>query len=195
MSTAAVTVCIPSIPPRAHLLRRAVQSVTQQTLMPAMLNVAVDENGDGASITRNRAAADAETEWVAFLDDDDEFMPHHIEYLLRFADETGADYVFGDFIVPQAPMFRLDSFCYGVFDPENPLQTTITTIVRRSVFMDLGGFADPKTMTRIHGDTVGEDYDFTKRCVAAGVDIQHLQEVTWYWHHHGNNTSGRKWNR
>lgn len=195
MTTLDVTVCIPSIPTREVLLRRAVDSVSGQSAHAKTTSVAMDYAGDGAAVTRNRAAEGATTEWLAFLDDDDEFLPHHLETLMEHASATDADYVFADFMVPQAPGFRLDSFCYGVFDPENPMQTTITIMVKRWIFEELGGYTLPAEMTRIHGDVVGEDYDFTKRCVAAGVHIHHVPFITWYWHHHGGNTSGRKWNR
>ena len=194
-AVADVTVCIPTIPPRDALMRRAVSSVEAQTLPPQHVSVFVDHAGAGASVSRNAAAADADTEWLAFLDDDDEFLPHHLQTLTDHANETGADYVFGDFAVPEYPSFRLDSFCYGEFDPAAPLQTTITVMVRRSVFQELGGYLSPQDMTRIHGDVVGEDYDFTKRCVAAGVRISHVAVVTWHWHHWGGNLSGRSWTR
>lgn len=195
MSVVDVTVVIPTIPPRRAYLDRAVQSVMTQTAQPKDVSVSVDEVGLGASRNRNAAAHGATTEWLAFLDDDDEFLPHHLEILVAVAVERGADYVFGDFVIPQHPGFVLNSYCYGEFDPAQPLQTTITTVVKRSLFEDLGGFMEPDQMTLIHGDSIGEDYDFTKRCVAVGAEIHHVPMVTWYWHHHGGNTSGRVWNR
>lgn len=190
-----MTVCVPSIPPRVVLLDRALRSVDAQELQPAAVSVYVDKDGIGGPAARNHAVADADTGWLAMLDDDDEFLPHHLSTLVAAAEEHDADYAFGDFTVPEQPHFRLDSFCYGEFDPTAPLQTTITVLVRRSLFYDVGGYYEPTLQTMMNGDVLGEDFDFTEKCVKAGARIHHVQQVTWLWHHHFGNTSGRKWNR
>lgn len=71
----AITVAIPTIPPRRALLRRALRSVQDQTMPAAAISVAVDLDRQGAWVTRQRALNAVQTPWVAFLDDDDEFLP------------------------------------------------------------------------------------------------------------------------
>ena len=66
-----VTVCIPSIPRRATLLEEAIRSVEDQTYSGVKCVVEIDTVGLGAAKNRNAALTRAETEWVAFLDDDD----------------------------------------------------------------------------------------------------------------------------
>jgi predicted SAM-dependent methyltransferase len=43
----------------------------------------------------NRALALARGQWLGYLDDDDVLVPEHLETLLRFASESGAEFVFG----------------------------------------------------------------------------------------------------
>ena len=74
-----VTVCIPSIPPRAAYLQRAIASVCAQTYPVSAISVAIDHQRLGAPATRNKAFFQARTEWVVFLDDDDELNPDYLE--------------------------------------------------------------------------------------------------------------------
>jgi glycosyltransferase involved in cell wall biosynthesis len=76
-----ITVCIPTIPPRAKMLARALESVAEQTLQPAAIIVEYDHEHTGAAATKNRALAKVTTPLVAFLDDDDHFLPHHLAVL------------------------------------------------------------------------------------------------------------------
>lgn len=192
MRPGSITVVIPSIPPRVGLLERALRSALAQTRQPDALSVHVDHERYGAPTTRNRALAAARTEWVAFLDDDDEFMPHHLEALLGHAETTGADYVYSWFETapPGCDPFPVHHFT-NEFDPTDPIQTTITILVRRDLAREVHGFRLPPEGATIGGQRWGEDYQFTLDCVAAGAKIRHLVERTWIWHHHGRNTSGR----
>lgn len=188
-----VTVCIPSIPPRAHLLHRALASVTRQTHPAAAISVAMDLNHDGAWITRDRALRAAQTEWVAFLDDDDWFLPSHLATLLACAQETGADYVYSWYVIQDRDGNVIDSDPLGhfgkVFDPDNPTQTTITTLVRTELAQE-AGFLEPIDGELIHGERAGEDWHFTLKCLARGAHVVHVPARTWIWSHHGANTSG-----
>jgi glycosyltransferase involved in cell wall biosynthesis len=95
-----VTVVIPAYE-RAALLPRALASVAAQTRPPAEVVVVDDGSSDdsaavaerlgarvirhernrGVSAARNTALEEAAGEWVAFLDTDDEWLPHHLEEL------------------------------------------------------------------------------------------------------------------
>lgn len=190
-----VTAVIPSIPPRAAMLKRAVGSVLGQTLPAAALAVAVDVRREGAAKTRDRALRSARTTWVAFLDDDDEMLSEHLAILLATARETEADYVFSYYTVVDADGRELAGVDplgkFGQpFDPEHPHQTTITTLVRTELAQPVG-FTDPPEGLTIDGQRHGEDFEFTLGCVRAGARIVHVPRRTWLWRHHGTNTSGR----
>lgn len=178
----AVAVAIPSIPMRVDLLQRAVGSVLRQTYPVQRLSISVDHERLGAAGNRQRAlnGVPADVDWVAFLDDDDAFMPEHIEKLVNFAHETNADYVFSWFEVVQGidPFPQHFGKRYDVTDPHH---TTITVLVKTDLAKEVG--------FRPAGG--GEDWDFTLRCIDAGATIEHLPERTWWWYHNTHNTSGR----
>lgn len=185
-----ITVVIPTIPPRAAYLQRAKRSVLDQTLPPTRLIVQLDNDRAGAAITRQAGLEQVDTEWVAFLDDDDEFLPIHLEQLYTAALCTAADYVYSWYEVIGGQDPRAESF--GVpFDPCNPIQTTITTLVRTDLAQSTG-FLNPSDTDLTSPDRLyaGEDWLFTSRCVTAGADIVHHPAKTWLWYHHGANTSG-----
>lgn len=207
-----ITVVIPSIPPRRAMLRRAIDSVLEQTMPAAALSVVVDSERLGAAVTRQRALDAVTTRWVAFLDDDDEMRPRHLEALYSAAVEHDALYLWSRFqtAIPTVTGIPLEhaGFVYrdgpaplgaGTFEqwnPEQPAQTTITTLVDTDLARAVGGFTPrantPMGSGEIGGQRAGEDWDFTLRCVAmAGPRLfRHVPEVTWTWHHHARNTSG-----
>ena len=48
----------------------------------------------------NRAIELSKGQWIAPLDDDDEFFPHHMETLLALALERQAEYAYGKVVQP-----------------------------------------------------------------------------------------------
>lgn len=181
-----ITVVIPSIPPRAVLLQRAVASVDAQTLKATGLIIEVDEQKLGAAQTRHRALMRVNTEWTAFLDDDDEFLPQHLELMMAHALENDADYVYSWFdTVP----FGRDPFppqhFSAPYDPVFPVGTTITILVKTELAQSIGFNDDNRNPSN-----GGEDWQFQMKCQEAGAKISHLVARTWLWHHDSGNTSG-----
>lgn len=206
-----VTVCVPTIPAREHLLRRAAESVAAQTY-PSRLVLTLDQDGDGAAVTRNRAWQLADTEWVAFLDDDDELRPTHVEACLTRARETDADLVYPWFSIYdvggndvsfndplRAPVDGHYVSPYGVAfsdDLRTELMTRnnfipVTVLVRRTLLDEVGGFPVPGTPE--WGESCCEDWGLWRRLLSAGARFEHLPQRTWIWYWHGRNTSGRPW--
>jgi glycosyltransferase involved in cell wall biosynthesis len=210
-----VTVCVPTIPRRRDQLERALRSVGNQTIpldVTVAVSVALDENGDGAATTRNRAWRNADTEWVAFLDDDDELRPNHVAACLAHAQETGADLVYPWFNIHTATGIDISSndplsvpvngmyvSPYGVrFDAalKHELMTRnnfipVTVLVRRALLEEVGGFPIPGSAE--WGDNCCEDWGLWRRLLNAGAKFEHLPQRTWIWFWHGSNTSGKPW--
>lgn len=189
-----ITVCIPSIPERRYYLQKALRSVVEQTYQPSAISVAIDKYRIGAIETRNTSVSNVSTEWIAFLDDDDEFLPFHLERLADCAQETDADYVYSYFTIQdhlgnEIPDTILGNFGKP-FDPQNPMQTTMTVLVKTELVHTIGGFREPPPGATINGQRFGEDYQFTLDCLREGAKIVHLPEKTWIWRHHQRNTSG-----
>jgi glycosyltransferase involved in cell wall biosynthesis len=148
----------------------------------------MDTEHEGAWVTRNRAAAAVRTEWTAFLDDDDELLPIHVEHLLSVAAEHQADVVWGWFRVVGGgdpfPHYRGKQY-----DPAQPHVVPITYMVRtellRAAVERMGGFMP---------DTIGawdnQDMPLLSEFAAQGGRMVASPETTWVWHHHGANTSG-----
>ena len=195
-----VVVVTPAHPARVRngLLARAIGSVWQQTIVPAGISLAIDVDRAGAPATRQRAldgvpwTTQGGPKWVAFLDSDDYFLPTHLEDLITHADSTGADFVYSWFkvetnagtVLEDDPIFPVTHFT-NPFDPNDAIETTITTLVRT----DLAKAVGFKALDRGEVNT-GEDRFFTLGCLAEGAKIEHLVKKTWIWSHHGMNTSG-----
>jgi len=190
-----IDVVIPAHPARVRsgMLARAMRSVHEQTLSAKRVVVAVDTQGAGAWATRDRALQETTAPWVAFLDSDDAMMPEHLAVLAEAAVDLGADYVFSYYQVRDAAGRDVDVDPLGhfgrVFDPADPHQTTITTLVRGDLAREVG-FRQPPANALVGGQRYGEDFQFTLECVAAGATVLHVPQRTWWWYHHGLNSSG-----
>jgi Glycosyl transferase family 2 len=185
-----ITVVIATIPIRAKMLRKALASVVLQTLQPVAIVVEYDHEHTGAAATKNRGLARVTSEWVAFLDDDDAFLPEHLEKLREAQLDSGADVVYSMPYIPQlAAQGGIDpSGMRGApFDPDelrrrSYIQTT--SLIRTKAFQASGGFQCPP----------GSDYPDWGGFIAllnSGATFYHLPEQTFIWEHHGRNTSGR----
>jgi hypothetical protein len=193
-----ICVVTPAHPARLRngLLDRALRSVAMQTSPPAAMSVVVDLKREGAAPTRQRALMLAKTKWVAFLDSDDVFKERHLELLSKYVVEHNVDmaYSWFEIVDGQGRIRPHDQFGDGIFppghyrnpfDPENPIETTITTLVRTELAQEVGMVAlDRGEMNS------GEDRRFTLGVLAAGGKIGHLVRTTWLYGHHGANTSG-----
>ena len=185
-----VTVVVPTHPARISngMTKRALGSVLMQSYPVSSVIVEVDKYREGAAIVRNRGLQKVDTEWVAFLDSDDQMKKNHIDTLVKGALETGADYLYTrydpiGFYSDPLPHFG------KVFDPEHPTQTTITTLVRTELAQEVG-FRPVEDGKLIDGQRYGEDFQFTVEVIAKGGKIVHIPQRTWLWNAHGLNTSG-----
>lgn len=181
-----ITVCIPTIPPRRTLLIDAINSVTRQTHPVNSVSIANDIERLGAGPTRQKALEAVKTDWIAFLDDDDWFGPDHIAVLVNAQIDTGADVLWPWFeVVGGSDPFPMH---FGrQFNIDDPHIFPIATLVRTELILDSEAqFPAPDTEADWHGD----DFPFWLSLAKAGGKFHHVPERTWYWRHHGLNTSG-----
>jgi glycosyltransferase involved in cell wall biosynthesis len=192
-----VTVVIPTIPIRQAWLGRATDSVDRQTLREfADVGVitSMDTERRGAAHTRNEGLERVTTDWVAFLDDDDEMMPEHLEKLLLNALCEKADvcYSLPKVIGPNGVEIPRQ-FDWGggpLFDPDylrRKAHIQTTCLVRTEWAKRVGGFEFIADET----GAVNDDHGFFLKLLNAGARFHHLHEQTFIWHHHGSNTSGQ----
>lgn len=182
-----VTLVIPTLPSRAALLYRALASVAAQTYGPAAVIVEPDLDGQGAAATRNRALERVVTPLVAFLDDDDELYPNHLERCVWYACARSADLVYPGYDVvggvDPVGLFG-EVFNAGLLRQRNFIP--VTAVARTESVRAAGGFQP-------HPDVNGapcEDWGLWLAMAEQGADIAHLAEKTWRWHIHDGQTAG-----
>lgn len=188
MTAPRVTAIIAAHPARARggLLLRALNSVLTQTYLPAAVSVAVDLDRDGAPPTRQRALEAVQTEWTAVLDSDDVWMPKHLEKVLAHALMTGADLVYsGHETIPAGHSPLPYTHFQKPWNPEDPIETTVTVLVRTAIAKQVGYHALDRGQVN-----TGEDFNFILGCRDLGAMISCLQEKTWFYDIRGQNTSG-----
>lgn len=195
-----ITVVIPSIPGRQDSLRRAMGSI-RETDVDVQGFVQIDQEGEGAAATRNRALEQVTTPLVAFLDDDDEFKPGHLAKCLAHMRETSADIVYpwfdlnygGTIRNDKDPLFINGEPAFGQqFNPEALSQNNyipITVLAKTDMLKEVGGFPVPGSPEWPHPDC--EDWGMWLRLREIEARFSHLPERTWQWNVHGKNTSGR----
>jgi glycosyltransferase involved in cell wall biosynthesis len=182
-----ITVCTPTIPPRGELLARAVRSVQNQTLKPEAHIVSVDHNRNGGPATLDSAIKAADTEWIATLDDDDEWLPHHLETLWALVKDGDADLAFTHFSYSSCgDGGHLEKWRGVPYDNAHPRQITNVFLVRKSLWAEVGGFSggfDPDSYI-VDGENnrIGYDFHFTRKCAAAGARFVNSPVVTWIYH-------------
>jgi glycosyltransferase involved in cell wall biosynthesis len=185
-----VTVVIPAHPARLTngLLTRAIASVAAQTHPPAALSLAIDLHAEGAAVTRQRALDAVQTDWVAFLDSDDEWLPHHLQALTQVADTTPRCIWVHSYFEPTGMSDPLGHFGRP-FNPATPHHTTMTVLCRTDIAREAGFRGAPAG-----SNFCNEDWEFiTAVCriaVEGGWVMMPLAERTWRYHGHGGNTSG-----
>lgn len=188
-----ITVCIPTILQRRSKLRQAVTSVAIQNYPASAISIAYDLKGEGSAATRNRALKAVQTPWVAFLDDDDTFLPHHLEVLATAAEKYNADVIYGlpRVIGPTGqPVPRHWQWGgHEEFDPELLKQhsyITVSSLVRTDFAKDAGF-----TFKNAGNGESYDDHGFYLNLLKLGAKFHHVHQETFIWNHHGMNTSGK----
>lgn len=172
-----VTVIVTTLDGRQGFLDRLVASIAEQTY-PANLVINKGEPALGPARNRNAALAQATTEFVAFVDDDDELLPDHIRLCREFMDATQADVVYPWFEVVGGP----DPLGWfgRPFDPvaiRSANYIPVTVLARTDAVRAVGGFADMPNAERPF-----EDWYLWLRMLDNDARFSHLPMRTWRWY-------------
>lgn len=217
MSRLTVCVAIPSIPGREELLDRAVESAKNQTRHFDQLLVERDSLRTGAAAARNRLLERVETDLVAWLDDDDQFLSSHLSYCVRqFERKLGSLEKPPDLVYPIPKVLGRDPTATTYqghlvgpwkirFGPEqeahlrrNGSFIPMTHVVRTDLVRTIGGFREGYMVDAAGRPAAdgrryrGEDEDYLIRLLDAGAAFEHLPKRTWLWNAHPTtSTAGR----
>lgn len=166
---------VPSIPPRADLLKRALDSIASQTYPVSSVAVAYDFDHRGAGYTRNRAKnmilADPEITVLGLLDDDDTLDSNHVKDLLGTMRADGTDLVFSWFRVENGtdPIAELEHLPWNDATPHSFGITVLMTAeaARSTDFID-GAW---------------EDWTLFNELLRKGFRFSHHYDRTWTYNH------------
>lgn len=147
---------------------RRLQSETEIPLL--LWNIERPEYpGDAGSLwsvqgwkARNHGLDHAHGDWIAPLDDDDEWTDDHVEVLLRAVEEHGVDFAYGKAVTPTGQG-------YGYWPPSGMNFTDGSQLYRR----DLGYRYDPECLSR----WLPADADLWNRMVAGGVRFTFVPQL------------------
>jgi glycosyltransferase involved in cell wall biosynthesis len=209
-----VTAIIPTCD-RPALLERALASIAAQELVPAETIVVDDAGGDadgrigriversrvrgarrvgnpgtkGASGARNAGAALATGELLAFLDDDDEWLPSYLAEAVAAFGARPLDVLCADLIcrlddgVDRPSKHAPERLRADLFLTRNPGLGGSNVIVRRAVYLDVGGFDESLPACN--------DRDFGIRLsLCAGLRYARLPRRLVRWHRHAGSRLG-----
>lgn len=184
-----ITVVITTVAPRREMLRTCLRSVAGSTLPPDEIIISEDTTHAGAAATRQAGTDRVRTKLVAYVDDDDEIYPQHLEHLRDLLVREDADLVF-----PWFDCTGRDPFpeCFGrnwadyLVDHPAGYQIPVTFLAKVDTIRAAGGWLPHPEMAHVSG----EDWRLTQELIAQRAKIVHLAERTWKWVHWGGNSSG-----
>lgn len=131
-----IAACVISLPEpkRQPLLLEAIQSVWDQTRPPDDMVVGVDFSRIGEVANANRVLRATDAEWLAFLDDDDLWLPEHLAVCEKFMDD--ADVIVSRFDMVGRPWNTMEPWHDNFHDLNytNWIGSPSMVVARREVF-------------------------------------------------------------
>lgn len=167
-----VTVITPTILGRESLLQECKDSVINQIEPVKSHLYLLDKDLRGPGFIRNELAKQADTEWIAFLDDDDILLPEHFAIHKCFEDEADVIFSWSYVILKDGTKSEFKSS----FDPKKILSgyNTIPMVVtiRKEIFDKVGGFDIEAKL---------EDLKLWQTLIAAQTRFYCINRITWHY--------------
>lgn len=198
MSDPVVDIVLPTYN-RREFLPHAIECIRAQTFRDWQLLVVNDGGEDVADIVAgfaderivyfsrphagkptqlNFALANSSAPYIAYMDDDDEVFPTHLETLLRPVREVGADFVYSDTYLT-------------LLDENGEIKTREPENVRDAPYEEIRVFNRVNHKQILHSRTLAEkvgaydesmrvliDYDYIKRLAESAAHPFHVREIT-----------------
>lgn len=136
--------------------------------VPSAPEPVIHQHHDTLAAARNHGAEMAATEWLCFLDADDELAPGYMEAMAEAeADLRGPAVVYvRDGVREEPKLWPAKSLRHGNYLP-------IGTLVRRDMFFKAGGFRD---------EPLYEDWSLWLRCWNLGASVQQVRDAHYIAH-------------
>ena len=198
---------------RPEMLKRAIESVLSQTVEDFEYIIVDDNpstkeskkvvesfedkriryilNKDNPAKTHckpfNIALKESKGEYIAYLDDDNEFYPYHLEVLLKALESNDVDVVYCDMMIVQ-PNGEMTQGIVKDFDPQFLLNRnfidTSEMMHRREVAFNIGGWDE--VVTRF------TDWNFCVRAAKWGARFKRVPIIALRYYAHGGDTQSKR---
>jgi GT2 family glycosyltransferase len=171
------------------------QDMARERAIPSVEGQGHDElivrhEPDGTVATcRNRCALDASSEWLVFLDADDEIAADYIGAMRRALEQHGADGAPVLFTPAVQSIRKGRPGAAFFFDRGISLRDdnwlVVGTMIRRDLFLKVGGFPEYP-----HGF---EDFALWSKCFRVGAEIVKVPEAVYRYFHNPQSAHKRGW--
>ena len=111
--------------------------------------------GPGGAVPRNYALKSCKTKWVAYLDDDNEWLSNHLSSLMAITMKTDAEFASSSMLI-NGKELKCEKPEFGQIDTSEVLH-------KKSLVEKFGWWADRVTVGYSH------DWEFINRWVKAGI--------------------------
>lgn len=142
--------------------------------------VYAEQDNCGASQARNTAICLSKGEWLAFLDGDDVWLPHHLESQISFAEREGYDMVYCDATLFGEPLFDGENFMRT--SPSSGVVDTVSLITAECNVITSGTLLRKSWAERVNMFDPGlprmQDFDLWFRVAKAGARIGYQTDIS-----------------